>query len=130
MAVNEPPVPPYPLEMLLGAGAGSGQSVGPLWESKDYRRGTFMSSCVSSPIRSSPLLIVLDIAPEQAATWEEMPTDSLGVASRYQANSPHPGMNSAKKSPDVQSRSKSHPWLSLMPTFHIPSLTPLYTPTI
>jgi hypothetical protein len=56
-------------------------------------------------LKEQPLLMVLDIAPfacqEQAGTWEDMPADSLGVASRYQANSPYPGINSLKKYPDV-----------------------------
>lgn len=122
-------VSPYPLEMLLGARAGTGQSSGPLWEPRDYRRGP---SCPHT--RSSPLFMVLGITPsvcqEQAATWEERLADSLGVVSSCQANSPHPGTDSMKKYPDVWSRSKSHPWLSLMHTLHGSSLKPMCTPTL
>lgn len=41
--------------------------------------------------------MVLGISPfayqEQAATWEEMPADSLGMLFKCQANTPHPGIN-------------------------------------
>ena len=37
---------------------------------------------------------------EQAATWEEMLADSLGMPFKCQANTPHPGINSLKKDPN------------------------------
>lgn len=126
------------LETILRAGAGScaGQPVGRLWESGYHRRGPscphYQLTCNKQPPPTHSLSHFSSACQEQAATWEEMPVDSLGVASKCQANSAHPEINSPRKDPDVWPRSKSSPWLSLhtlTPTPHGLSLTPVNIPT-